>query len=72
MLAYKGKQLVRILRITETGAIALYEPVDEPGNLYMPLIENGKNVEEFKFIDQKKQRESGRVNENGIERKVKI
>ena len=52
LLALKGKrkEWVRIKRITETGAVAQYEPYDEPGNKYMPLIIDGKNVEEFKII----------------------
>lgn len=52
MLAYWGKKrkLIKILRLTETGAVAQYEPVDEPGMIFAPLIENGKNVEEFEII----------------------
>ncbi|WP_034639636.1 hypothetical protein, partial [Desulfofalx alkaliphila] len=55
MLAYRGKrrQLVRILRQTSTGAVAQYEPVEEPGNRYMPLIENGKNVERFELVEER-------------------
>lgn len=47
LLAYMGKKkrLVRVLATTETGAVVQYEPLDELGNIYMSLIENGKNVE---------------------------
>lgn len=48
-LAYRGKELVRILRITKEGAVALYESYNEPDNLYMPLIIDNKNVEKFKL-----------------------
>lgn len=53
MLAYRGKerQLVRILRQTSTGAVAQYEPVNQPGKIYMPLIENGENVEKFELAE---------------------
>ncbi|MDU4890985.1 MAG: hypothetical protein E6344_18210 [Clostridium sp.] len=51
MLAYKGKQLVNILSFTKSGAVKQYEPVDRPGYRIMPLIENGKNIEEFKVIE---------------------
>lgn len=52
MLAYMGKKrkLVNILTTTETGAVAQYEPVDEPGNRFMPLIVDGKNVETFEIV----------------------
>ena len=55
MLAYRGskKKLVNILSFTETGAIKQYEPYDQPGNRFMPLIENGKNVEKFEIIENK-------------------
>lgn len=55
MLAYRGKkkQLVNILSFTETGAVKQYEPYDQPGNRFMPLVENGKNVEEFRIIENK-------------------
>ncbi len=49
-LAYRGKELVKILRITKEGAVALYESYNEPGNLYMPLIIDNKNVEKFKLV----------------------
>ena len=54
MLAYvgKSKKLVKVLKTTETGAVVLYEPADEPGKIYMPLIENGKNVENFEFMEE--------------------
>ena len=55
MLAYRGKkkQLVNILSFTETGAVKQYEPYDQPGNRFMPLIIDSKNVEEFKIIENK-------------------
>ncbi|WMM26689.1 hypothetical protein RBU61_08420 [Tissierella sp. MB52-C2] len=54
LLAHMGKkkELVRILSITETGAVAHYELVDEPGVVYMPLIVNGRNIEEFKILGE--------------------
>lgn len=54
MLAYygKSKRLIRVLTITESGAIAQYEVVGEEGIVYMPLIENGKNVEEIEIIGE--------------------
>ena len=54
ILAYMGKRkkLVRILSMTESGAVAQYESVDEPGNIYMPLIVDGKNVEQFEIIGE--------------------
>lgn len=53
-LAYMGKgkkrRLVRVLQVTEDGAVAQYEPIDEPGHIYMPLIgPDGKNVEQFEI-----------------------
>lgn len=53
-LAYRGKgkkrRLVRVLQVTEDGAVAQYEPIDEPGHIYMPLIgPDGKNVEQFEI-----------------------
>lgn len=55
LLAYRGKkkQLVNILSFTETGAVKQYEPYDQPGNRFMPLVENEKNVEEFRIIENK-------------------
>ena len=54
LLAYMGKKkkLVRILSTTEAGAVAQYELVDELGVIYMPLIENGKNVEKFEILGE--------------------
>lgn len=56
MLAYmsKKKKLVKIISLTEDRAIAQYEPVDEPGNIYMPLIANKKNVEDFQIVEEVK------------------
>ena len=53
MLAYRGKkkQLINILSFTETGAVKQYEPYDQPGNRFMPLVENGKNVEKFEIVE---------------------
>lgn len=53
MLAYRGKkkQLVNILSFTETGAVKQYEPYDQPGNRFMPLVENGMNVEKFEIVE---------------------
>lgn len=48
----KKKRLVRVLTITETGAVAQYEFADEPGIIYIPLIENGKNVDTFEIIGE--------------------
>lgn len=48
----KKKRLVRVLAITETGAIAQYELIDEPGVIYMPLIDNGKNFEHFEIVGE--------------------
>ena len=54
LLAHMGKkkELVKILSITETGAVAQYELVDEPGTVYMPPIINGKNVEKFEILGE--------------------
>ena len=54
LLAYMGKKkrLIRILSMTDAGAVAQYELADDPGNIYMPLIENGKNVEQFEIIGE--------------------
>lgn len=51
-LDVKRKRVVEIGALTETGAIANYYPVNEPGNWYMPLIVDGKNVEEFRIINE--------------------
>ncbi|MEW8993088.1 hypothetical protein [Clostridium sp.] len=53
MLAYKGKrkEIVNILSFTETGAVKQYEPVEYPGRRFMPLIENGKNIDKFEIIE---------------------
>lgn len=54
LLAYKGKrkELIRVLAITESGAIAQYETMDKVGKIYMPLIVDGENVEEFEIIGE--------------------
>lgn len=46
----KSKRLVRVITTTKSGTVAQYEPVDQPGNRYMPLIENEENVEKFEVI----------------------
>ncbi|AKN32412.1 hypothetical protein Ccar_16715 [Clostridium carboxidivorans P7] len=53
MLAYWGKKrkLVNILRFSETGAVELYELEKEPGNMFIPLIVDGKNVEPFEIVE---------------------
>ena len=55
MLAYRGKkkQLVNILSFTETGAVKQYEPYDQPENRFMPLIIDGKNIENFEIVKNK-------------------
>lgn len=52
LLAYMGKRkkLVRVLTTTESGAVAQCELVDKPGVVFMPLIEGGKNVEDFEIL----------------------
>ncbi len=52
MLAYRGKrrQIVKVLRYTNTGAVAQYEPVNEPGSRYMPLVIDGENIESFEPV----------------------
>lgn len=54
LLAYMGKnkKLVRVLTMTEDGAVAQYEFLNEPGNVYMSLIEEGRNVEKFEIIGE--------------------
>lgn len=54
LLAYMGKnkKLVRVLSTTSTGAVAQHEPIDNPGSRYMPLIEEGKNVEHFEILGE--------------------
>lgn len=54
LLAYMGnkKKLVRILSTTESGAVVAYEIVNKPGNVFNPLIEKGKNVEEFQILGE--------------------
>lgn len=46
----KRKRLINVLSMTESGAIIQYSPVDEPGMVFAPLIENGKNVEPYEII----------------------
>lgn len=54
ILAYMGKKkrLVRVLTMTESGAIAQYELVANPGQIFMPLIVDGENVEKFEIIGE--------------------
>lgn len=54
LLAYKGKrkELIRVLAMTESGAVAQYETMDKTGDIYMPLIVDGENVEEFEIIGE--------------------
>ncbi|MGG1598497.1 hypothetical protein [Paenibacillus naphthalenovorans] len=46
----KRKRLVNVLRMSETGAIISYSPVDQPGLIFLPLIENGRNVEPYEIL----------------------
>lgn len=39
-----------IRAVVEDGVVIRFEFVNEPGNWYFPLIENGQNVERDKFI----------------------
>lgn len=57
MQAYdvKRKRVVNVGR-EENGVIFSYSPVNEPGNWYLPLIEDGKNVETFLIVDGKGER----------------
>ena len=56
MLALQGKRktLVKIHRM-ENGVICLAEIPPESGNYYMPLIENGVNVDVFEILEQEQQ-----------------
>lgn len=47
------KRLIKVIRFTASGAIAQFEYVDEPGNKFMPLIVDGKNVEVFEKVSEK-------------------
>lgn len=46
----KRKRLINVLRMSETGAIISYSPVDQPGLIFLPLIENGRNVEPYEIL----------------------
>ncbi len=53
MLAYWGKKrrLVKIQKI-KNGVIYAYSIVGEhEGNWYFPLVEKGRNVEEFELVE---------------------
>lgn len=54
LLAYMGEKkiLVRVISMTQSGAITQYETDDNLGNIYMPLIVDGRNVEEFKIVGE--------------------
>ena len=47
------KRLIKVVRFCSTGAIAQFEYLDEPGNRFMPLIVDGKNVEIFDKVSEK-------------------
>ncbi|MFA7186519.1 MAG: hypothetical protein WC082_16580 [Victivallales bacterium] len=53
MLAYQGKhkKLVKVHRM-ENGVVYLTEEPPGSGMFYLPLVENGKNVEEFEILEQ--------------------
>lgn len=56
MQAYdvKRKRIVEVMKLTETGAIAIYTVPNNPkeaGKWYFPLIENGKDVEPYRLIE---------------------
>jgi hypothetical protein len=53
VLALRGKRkkLVRIARM-ENGVVYLTEEPPGSGTYYLPLVENGKNVEEFELLKE--------------------
>lgn len=56
MQAYdvKRKRVVEVMKLIETGAIAIYTVPNDPaeaGKWYYPLIKNGKNVEPYKILE---------------------
>lgn len=53
MLALRGKRkkLVRIVRI-ENGIVYLTEEPPDSGIYRLPLVIDGKNVEEFKIVEE--------------------
>ena len=57
MLAIQGKRktLVKIHRM-ENGVVCLTEIPPDSGNYFLPLIENGGNVEQFEVLEQEQQR----------------
>ena len=52
MQAYdvKRKRIVNVER-NEGDTVIAYSLPDEPGVWYFPLIQNGKNVEPFEFLE---------------------
>ena len=54
MLARWGKKkaLVKIHRM-ENGVVYLTEEPPGSGMFYLPLVENGKNVEEFEIVGER-------------------
>ena len=56
MLALQGKRkkLVKIHR-SENGVVILTEQPPDSGNYFLPLIENGVNVEQFELVEQEQQ-----------------
>lgn len=56
MLALQGKRkkLVKICRI-ENGVVYLTEEPPGSGKYYLPLVQDGRNVEEFKILHDKQE-----------------
>lgn len=48
----KRKKLVKIHRI-ENGVVYLTEEPLGSGMFYLPLVEDGKNVEEFEIVEER-------------------
>jgi hypothetical protein len=53
VLAYWGrkKKLVRILSIRDETVYSYYGTGEDSGKLFLPLVVDGKNVEEFEIVE---------------------
>lgn len=47
---YSGKSIRAWLLDKEDDVVRMFEYVEDPGKLYFPLIEDGRNVESDKFV----------------------
>ena len=60
MQAYdvKRKRIVNVEN-EENGVIYAYSLIDDPGMWFLPLVENGKNVDPFEIIEHEQIRMFG-------------